>query len=330
MQELFLNTETFELAQPWWLLLLLLLPFVWWLERRYGRGRKGMIFPGVGSLKAERMGAGRWVNMPQWFSRSAIILALLATGRPQISREVAAASDDGIDIMLALDIPDSMLEEDLVGSRLDAAKKIALRFIQNRPQDRVGLVLFRGKSFTLCPLTLDHRLLGALVGQVSVGAISDEGTAIGSAILMGTNRLKASFSGEKVLVLLTDGENNRGEVGPVTAAGIAANEGVRIYTVGVNTSARIGDRGSIVEERGGGNESVLGTVAEMTGGRFFRASDKKGLADAFREIDSLERDRLKGEVRIVRTELYPWLLLPSVVLLVAGLVLGSTRLLRIP
>ncbi|MCG8343624.1 MAG: VWA domain-containing protein [Chlorobiales bacterium] len=330
MQELFLNTETFELAQPWWLLLLLLLPFVRWLERRYGRGRKGMIFPEAGSLKAEKMGAGRWVNMPQWFSRSAIVLALLATGRPQISREVAAASDDGIDIMLALDISDSMLEEDLGGSRLDAAKKIALRFIQDRSQDRVGLVLFRGKSFTLCPLTLDHRLLGVLVGQVSVGAISDEGTAIGSAILMGTNRLKASFSGEKVLVLLTDGESNRGEVGPVTAAGIAANEGVRIYTVGVNTSARIGDTGSIVGERGGGSESVLGTVAEMTGGRFFRASDKKGLADAFREIDSLERGRLKGEVRIVRTELYPWLLLPSVVLLVAGLVLGSTRLLRIP
>ena len=330
MLELLLHTETFELAQSLWLLLLLLPDVVWWLERLYVRRRKGMMFPGVGSLKAERMGAGRWVNMPQWLSRSAIVLAVLAAGRPRTVQEVALASEKGIDIMLALDISESMLEEDFGGTRLEAAKDIALRFIRNRSQDRLGLLLFRGKSFTQCPLTLDHKMLGMFVRQVSVGAISGEGTAIGSAILVGTSRLKASLSGEKVLVLLTDGENNRGEVGPVTAAGIAANEGVRIYAVGVKTGDRTGGAESIVEERGGGNAAVLGTVAEMTGGRFFRASDKKGVADAFREIDSLERDRLKGEVGMVRTELYSWFLLPSVVLLVTGLVLGNTRLIRIP
>lgn len=329
MQQLFLNTATFELGQPLWLLLLLLLPFVWWLERRYEQGRKGMMFPAVGNLKTEGVEAGRWVRLPQWLMRSAIVLALLATGRPQISREVSAASEKGIDIMLALDISESMLEEDFGGSRLDAAKSIALRFIQNRPQDRLGLVLFRGKSFTQCPLTLDHKLLGMLVRQVSVDAIGDEGTAIGSAILLGTNRLKASVSGEKVLVLLTDGEHNRGEVGPVTAAGIAGSEGVRIYAIGVGSRQRSGNIESIIEGRDERVGETLRKVADLTGGTFFRASDERGLRDAFREIDALERGRLDGSRMVVRTELYSWLLLPSAVLLVAGLVLGNTRLLRV-
>lgn len=326
MQDFFFDTETFEFSQPWWLLLLMVLPVVWWLERE----RKGMMFPGVSRLKAEGIVAGGWVRLPQWLVRSAIVLAVLATGRPQITREVAAVSEKGIDIMLALDISESMLEEDFGGSRLDAAKKIALRFIRNRPEDRLGLVLFRGKSFTQCPLTLDHRLLSMLVKQVSVNAIGDEGTAIGSAILVGANRLKASVSSERVMVLLTDGEHNRGEVGPLTAAGIAGNQGVRIYVIGVSSYGQSENIGSIIEGEEDYKEEVLRKVANLTGGSFFRVSDKKALDKAFREIDMLERSRLEGPQRLVRTEMYSWLLLPALVLLVAGLVLGNTRLLRIP
>ena len=330
MQELFLNAAGFEMAQPWWLLLLMVLPVVWWLERRLERGRKGMMFPGVSRLRTEGMEAGGWVFLPQWLVRSALVLAVLAAGRPQITRDVAVASDRGIDIVLALDISESMLEEDFGGSRLDAAKKIALRFIRNRPQNRLGLVLFRGKSFTQCPLTLDHKLLGMLVRQVSVGAISDEGTDIGSAILTGTNRLKASASRERVLVLMTDGEHNTGQVGPVTAAGIAGSLGVRIYVVGLGPDDHPESIDSMLEDQGDGNEEGLRKAANLTGGRFFRASDEKVLSSAFREIDALERSRLEGPQRLVRTEMYSWLLLPALVLLVAGQVLGSTRLLRIP
>jgi len=330
MQELISTISSVELAQPWWLVVLLVLPVFLWLERRRARGRKGMMFPGVSRLKAEGMAAGRWVRLPQWLVRSAIVLAVVATGRPQMTREVTEASEKGIDIVLALDISESMLEEDFDGSRLDAAKKIALRFIRERPQDRFGLVLFRGKSFTLCPLTLDHRLLGMLVRQVSVDAISDKGTAIGSAILVGTNRLRASVSKERVLVLLTDGEHNSGEVGPVTASEIAQSEGIRIYAIGVRNEQETGTPESMDAEREGVDEQALGTVAGMTGGRYFRASDENSLKDAFDEIDSLERSRPDGPVREVRSELYSWLLLPALALLCAGLALENTRLLRIP
>ena len=320
MQELLSDTATFELAQPWWLLLLLVLPVVWWLERRHERGQKGIMFPGVNYLKTQGIEAGRWVRLPYWLTRSAIVLALLAAGRPQITRGVEMASDKGIDIILALDISESMLEEDFGGSRLDAAKDISLRFIRNRPKDRLGLVLFRGKSFTQCPLTLDHKLLGMLVRQVSVDAISDEGTAIGSAILVGTNRLKASMSKEKVMVLITDGENNSGEIGPVTAAEIAAGEGVRIYAIGVGVG----------RESGNFNAKTLREVARLAGGRYFQVSDKRGLKETFSEIDMLERSRLEGPQMVVRTGLYSWLLFPACIVLFAGLVLGNTRWLRIP
>ena len=330
MQDFFFDTATFEFAQPRWLLLLLLLPLVWWLERRHEKGRRRMMFPGVSNLKTSGMSAGWWVHLPRWLVRSSIVLAILAMGRPQVARDVTVASDRGIDIVLALDISESMLEEDFGGSRLDAAKNIALRFIRNRPKDRLGLVLFRGKSFTQCPLTLDHKLLDMLVRQVSVDAISDDGTAIGSAILVGTNRLKASISKERVLVLLTDGEHNRGEIGPVTAAGIAGSRGVRIYVIGMSIQERAENTGSLVEGSIAGREDVLRKVAFLTGGSFFNASDERALKDAFREIDTMERSRLDGPAPVVRVELFPLLLLSALIVLATGLILGGGRLMRIP
>ncbi len=330
MQELIFRIAAVELAQPWWLVLLLLLPFAWWLERRRERGRNAMMFPGVSRLKAEGAEAGRWILFPRWLVRSALVLAVLATGRPQIIREVSTASEKGIDIMLALDISESMLEKDFGESRLSAAKKIALRFVDKRPQDRIGLVLFRGRSFTQCPLTLDHKLLGTLLSQVSVDAISDEGTAIGSAILMGTNRLKASVSLERVLVLLTDGEHNTGRVGPVTAAGIAGSQGIRVYVIKVGRSGNPDTIGSSDEVEENDKDEQLQNAAGLTGGFFFSAADEKALDNVFREIDALERSRLGGSRVAVRTELYSWFLLPALLLLLAGLGLGNTRLLRVP
>ena len=330
MQDFFFDTVTFGFFHPWWLLLLLLLPLVWRLELWYEKRKSRMMFPGVSNLKTRGMEAGWWVHLPQWFVRLSIVLAVLAMGRPQVTRNVTMASDRGIDIVLALDISESMLKEDFGGSRLGAAKDIALRFIRNRPKDRLGLVLFRGKSFTQCPLTLDHKLLGMLVRQVSVDAISDDGTAIGSAILVGTNRLNASVSKEKVLVLLTDGEHNRGEIDPVTAAGIAGSQGIRIYVVGMSVQRRVENTESFTEGLVAGKEDVLRKVAFLTGGRFFNASDERGLSDAFREIDAMERSRLDGPVRVVRAELFPQLLLSALIVLVTGLILGGVRLLRIP
>ena len=197
-------------------------------------------------------------------------------------------------------------------------------------------MLFSGKSFTRCPLTQDHQLLGKLVKSVSVDDISEKGTAIGSAILVGTNRLKASVSKEKVMVLVTDGKHNAGEVGPLTAAEIAASEGVRIYTIGAEQGS-LDSNGQAtgvlpegIDEDGGLNEQMLQRVSRSTGGSYFQASDERGLKETFRQIDTLERSRFEGEMLTRRAELYPWLLLPSCILLGTGMVLGNTRLLRIP
>lgn len=331
MQELFSGTTSFELAQPWWLFLLLLLPVLRRVERRLEKSRKRMVFPRVGSLKAEGLAAGTWLSLPRWLTLAAVVLALLAVARPRVSLESTDASARGIDIMLALDISDSMLEDDFNGaSRLDAAKSVALRFIKAHPRDRIGLVLFRGKSFTQCPLTTDHDILAMLLREVSADMISDDGTALGSAVLVATNRLRASVSGEKVMVLLTDGVNNSGEVGPLTAAGIAADRGVRIYVVGIGTEGdpEMPEEGSGLSPESG--KELLERIADRAGGRFFAAADNDALLETFTEIEALERTRLDGPVRIEHRELYPLLLLLAAFFLATGLAAGNTRMLRIP
>ena len=290
------------------------------------------MFPGLAALREAGFGASSlWAGLPVFFARAAMVLALLSLARPQTTTEVRPGEREGVDIMLVLDISDSMAEEDFGGrTRLEAARDIARRFVEGRAADRFGLVLFRGKSFTQCPLTIDHRVLLTLLGEASPEAISDEGTAIGSAILVATNRLGASASGERLMVLLTDGEHNAGGVGPVTAADLAAGEGVRIYTIGMAGDGAPGGERAVSAQREALNEAALRDVARISGGRFFRASDRGALGEAFREIDAIERSRFDGPTTTERTELYAWFLLPSLGLLAAGLALGNTRLMRIP
>ncbi|ASQ91372.1 hypothetical protein CHL67_10985 [Prosthecochloris sp. GSB1] len=321
----------FRFAEPWWLMLLPAVAAWWWIAARR-RKRGGMMFPGLAGLREAGFGASSlWAGLPRLLLRAAMVLALLSLARPQMTREVRPGEREGVDIMLVLDISDSMAEEDFGGrTRLEAARDLARRFVEGRPADRFGLVLFRGKSFTQCPLTADHRVLLTLLGAASPEAISDEGTAIGSAILVATNRLKASASGERLMVLLTDGEQNAGGVGPATAAQLAANEGVRIYTIGVARDGSPGRGRAVSPEREAFNEAALREVARVSGGRFFMASDRGALGEAFSEIDAIERSRFDGPATTERAELYAWFLLPSLGLLAAGLVLGNTRLMRIP
>lgn len=337
MQKLFSNTSTLELAQPWWLALLLVLVFVWWMEGRSGRKKQGMMFPGVDRLREKGLAAnGVWARLPVWLYRTAMVCAVLALGRPRMVMERPAASAGGIDIMLVIDVSESMQQEDFGGvSRLEGVKKVALRFMRSRSSDRFGLVVFRGKSFTQSPLTLDHRVLGILVRKLSVDVISEKGSAIGSAILVATNRLKASVSKEKVMVLLTDGEHNSGEIGPLTAAEIAATEGVRIYAIGTGQGDEMqggspDNTGADTRLRSAFNDQVLQGVARLTGGRYYQALSSHGLKEIFGEIDMLEHSRFEGAVQVEQMELYQWLLFPALVLLFAGLVFGNTRFIRIP
>lgn len=318
--------------EPMWLLLLPLAAAGAVVSRLFRKsGRPGMLFPSVEGLRKSGFAAGLLISrLPEWLRWLVIVCVVLALSGPRAPFPASSRDTTGIDIMVALDVSESMREEDFGGkSRFEAARNAALKFIDNRPSDRIGLVVFSGGSFTRCPLTMDHEVLGRLAGTVSPGFFEEPGTAIGTAVLTATNRLKSSASKEKVLVLITDGENNAGEVSPVTAARLAAQYGIRIYTVFSGKQARVFDAATSSSLSRKGREELT-EMARVTGGRLFSAGDFFGLMQSFREIDRMEKTRMKGRMPGRTLELYPSLLLSAIVLLVFEQVLSATRFLRIP
>ena len=237
---------------------------------------------------------------------------IVALARPQTASTGENIYTEGIDIVLVMDISGSMLAEDLKPNRIEAAKAVASEFVDGRPNDRIGLVVFAGESFTQCPMTLDHRVVKDLLRQIESGMVED-GTAIGLAIAQGVNRLKDGEAKSKVMILLTDGVNNRGEIDPLTATQIALSFGIRMYAIGVGT---IGEAPYPFQTPFGVryqnvpvdvDEVTLREVASMTGGEYFRATNNRKLRDIYAEIDKLEKTRI--EVRAYRsyTELfYGW------------------------
>lgn len=227
----------------------------------------------------------------------AITLLLVVLARPQKTDRFQDVSTEGIDIVLAQDISGSMLARDFRPDRLEASKNIATEFISGRPYDRIGLVVFSGESFTQCPLTTDHAVLINLLREIQSGMIED-GTAIGMGLATAVNRIKDSNAKSKVIILLTDGVNNRGEIAPVTAAGIAKTFGIRVYTIGVGTQGMapypvqtpygIQYQDMPVEI----DEAILQEIAQTTGGKYFRATDNDRLIQVYREIDKLEKSKI--------------------------------------
>ncbi len=336
MLEWFTNIPRFELAEPWWLLLLPFFAFTVWLRGRLERPDRApaILFPALERLRDSGFEARRWLRLlPQWLRWCAVVLSVLALAGPYLLVRQTEAESKGIDVILALDISESMLRSDFGGkSRLDAAREVARSFVLRRSNDRIGLVVFRGKGYTQCPLTLDHEVLAMLLDHLSSGVIQEDGTAIGSAILIAVNRLKASESLHKVLLLVTDGENNAGEIGPVTAAGIAARSGVRIYVIdaGFNVAEERRDSsGESISHPKKDEESLQG-IARTTGGGYFRVEDPAAFDETIRAIDRLEKKRLAGPVMEHRSGLFFQLLLLALVLLFFEAVLSNTRLLRIP
>jgi len=313
------------MEEPLWLLLLPPLALsAWWLSMRERKGKSpALLFPDVDRLRE----AG--FEVPLFLRRAtsrlrwgALLLGVLAMTGPYLVVEERVAESSGIDMVLALDISESMLQKDAGGrSRLDAVKEIAREFISRRNNDRIGIVVFRGNGYTLCPLTLDHRVAGMLLDAVTPEAIRDEGTAVGTAILIAVNRLKASQSSGKVIILLTDGASNAGSIDPLTAAGIAASQGITIHTVGAGS--RKGGFSGLHEEE-------LRQVAGASGGRYFLAGGLSSLSESFREIDRLEKSRISSPIAKRKSELFLYLLVPSLLLLLGEAVLANTRLLRIP
>jgi len=228
---------------------------------------------------------------------SAIALLIIVLARPQKTDKFQDVSTEGIDIVLTQDISGSMLARDFRPDRLEASKNIATEFISGRPYDRIGLVVFSGESFTQCPLTTDHAVLINLLREIQSGMIED-GTAIGMGLATAVNRIKDSKAKSKVIILLTDGVNNRGEIAPATAADIAKTFGIRVYTIGVGTQGTapypvttpygIQYQDMPVEI----DEGILQEIAKNTGGKYFRATDNDKLIQVYKEIDKLEKSKI--------------------------------------
>jgi Ca-activated chloride channel family protein len=263
------------------------------------------------------------------FRTIVLTLIIIVIARPQATDRFQDISTEGIDIILALDISGSMLARDFRPDRLEASKNVATEFISGRPYDRMGLVVFSGESFTQCPLTTDHAVLVNLLREVQSGMIED-GTAIGMGLATAVNRIKDSEAKSKVIILLTDGVNNRGEIAPATAAGIAKTYGIRVYTIGVGTQGMapypvqtpygIQYQDMPVEI----DEAILKDIALNTGGKYFRATDNDKLVQVYAEIDKLEKSKIDVKQFSRKEEKY---LIPAVlaaILLLLEVILRNT------
>lgn len=255
----------------------------------------------VSSIKS--FGSGRsWKTILRHalfvFRVLAISSIIVALARPQMGSEQQTTTGEGIDIMLCLDISGSMLAQDFTPNRMEAAKEVAGEFIDGRPTDRIGLVIFAGESFTMCPLTTDHAVLKNQLYSVQSGMLED-GTAIGSGLATGVERLRSGHSKSKVIILLTDGENNGGLLDPNTAKEIAKSLGVRVYTVGMGTEgfAQVPvqtSSGVIMQrEKVSIDEKLLTQIANETGGKYFRAKDNESLTAIYKEIDQMEKSKFE-------------------------------------
>jgi Ca-activated chloride channel family protein len=318
-------------ADPWYLAGLALIPVlvVWYIIR--GRTATSHYrFPTL--LAFARLKPTLRVRLRHLpFVFRMIVLAALVVGlaRPQTTSRGENIYSEGIDIALLLDISGSMLAEDLQPNRVEAAKEVAQNFIDGRKNDRIGLVIFSGQSFTQCPLTLDYRVLKNQLRQVKPGMVED-GTAIGLAIAQGVNRLKDSKTKSKVMILLTDGVNNRGEIDPITAAQIAQTFGIRIYAIGVGTQGEapypvmtpFGKRYQNVPADV--DEKALQQIADITGGQYFRATNNRTLKQVYAEIDRLEKSRIEVKAYRSYTELfYGWAFAGFIALLLEFSLSGS-------
>ncbi len=285
---------------PWALLLLVLLPLLVWRGRREVAKNAAVLWVRVGAAWAAGLPALplRAVAMLPW---GALVLALLAFARPQEGLRLSETETRGVDIVLALDISPSMRAEDFrPRNRLFVAKETAREFIRQRPHDRIGLVAFAATSFTECPLTLDHPVLAELLGSLDFG-MAEDGTAIGMGLATSVARLKESRTPSKVVVLLTDGQNNRGAIDPLTGAELAAALGIRVYTVLVGRGGVVpvpmddpvfGRRIEMVRMEV--DEGALREIARRTGGRFYRALDPDALVGIYSAIDRLERAPIRS------------------------------------
>ena len=327
--------NSLRFAEPQLLWLLLVLPLLAWLRSRSGQA-PAMLFS---SVSAVRLIAGSRKVSPgkllAWLRLAAIGLLIIGMARPQWGRTNTEIEASGIDILLAVDISGSMKAMDLSSSssRLDVVKTVVAKFISDRPSDRIGLVAFAGRPYLVCPLTLDHSWLRQRLDSLRIGMIDEDGTAIGSAIAAGVNRLRDQQAKSRIMILLTDGMNNAGKVAPLAAAEAAAVMQIKVYTIGAGKrgvapvpSVDMFGRPRMIQAEVDIDETTLTKVAGLTKAKYFRATDSSSLATIYESINSMEKTSRKIRQFSRHNELFAWPLLAAVLLLVAEFVASRLRL----
>ena len=329
------NNITF--AYAWVLYFLLIIPFfiAWyfWLGRKKQAAisySSLSIFKKIPTTTRERLR-----HLPFFIRMLAISFLIIALARPQNFSAGQNINAEGIDIAMVLDISGSMLAEDFKPNRLEAAKKVIDNFIEGRTTDRIGLVIFSREAFTQCPLTIDYSVLRNLLSDIKSGMIED-GTAIGNAIANGVNRLKDSNAKSRVIILLTDGVNNAGEVDPISAAEIAETFGIRIYTIGVGTRGEapypvqtpFGTRYQMVPVEI--DETILKKIADISGGEYFRATDNRTLENIYNKIDKMEKTKIEITSYRNAKELFAGWISVGFLLLLLELIVSKTILRKLP
>jgi len=325
-------------ANPlYFLLLLLLIPMIGWYIWKLRKSQASIQLSSIeGFNKAPKTLRIYLRHLPFVLRIGALIFIVIALARPQTTNKWSSTTTEGIDIVLSVDISSSMLAMDLKPDRLEAAKDVAASFINGRPTDNIGLVIFARESFTQCPLTTDHAVLLNLLKSVKCHMIED-GTAIGHGIATAVSRLKDSKAKSKVIILLTDGSNNAGEIAPITAAEIAKAFGIRVYTIAVGT---IGEAPYPYPLPSGGvkivpmkveiDEKVLTQIAQITDGLHFRATNNKALREIYDEIDQMEKTKMNVQEYSKKYEEYAFYALIGLLLFLFELLLRYTLLKNIP
>lgn len=317
-------------------LLVLLIPYIiWYVMKRKKTEPTLQVSTTRMYMKAPKSWKIYLLHAPFVLRTVAIIMVILILARPQTTDNWQNTEIEGIDIMLAVDVSTSMLAEDLKPNRLEAAKDVAAEFINGRPNDNIGITLFAGESFTQCPLTVDHAVLLDMIHNIKCGLIED-GTAVGMGIANAVTRLKDSKAKSKVIILLTDGTNNKGDISPMTAAEIAKSFGIRVYTIGVGTNGMapypypVGNTVQYVSMPVEIDEKTLTQIAGTTDGNYFRATSNSKLKEVYEEIDKLEKTKLNVKEYSKRDEEYHWFALAAFLCVLLEVLLRNSILKKIP
>lgn len=314
----------FNFASPYFLILIPIIIILFYKIRYNG----SLKIPGIEPIKKVRKKSKTYM-LGKILILSSIILMVIALARPQISSENKIIKKNGIDIVVALDLSNSMLQQDFTPNRLEVAKHLLNRFIEKRPDDRISLIVFGGDAYTKVPLTFDHSVVKDITSKLTTDDItSNNRTAIGMGLGIAINRLKNSTAKSKVIILMTDGENNSGEMSPMGAANIAKELGIKIYTIGIGTKEL--RYGPALIKNNELDENLLKEIAETTHGEYFRASNEKEFENIFNKINQLEKTKIDGKTYYEHIEVFENILKIALVLLIIGAFLEYIKYIRIP